>query len=132
VANWLLPQAKQIANKRILNARFYDKNFEKIKEIRVPFRPKNFKIVYHLYIVFVKDRNKLLKYCIKNGIEAKVHYPIPIYRQEAVKFLKHKIGDFPVADKHARSIISFPCDQHLTNKEMKYVVSVVKRFYNNK
>jgi dTDP-4-amino-4,6-dideoxygalactose transaminase len=132
VANWLLPQAKRIANKRILNARFYDKNFEKIKEIRVPFRPKNFKIVYHLYIIFAKDRNKLLKYCIKNGIEAKVHYPIPIYRQEAVKFLKHKIGDFPVADKHARSIISFPCDQHLTNKEMKYVVSVVKKFYNNK
>jgi len=132
VANWLLPQAKQIANRRILNAKFYDKNFAKINGVRVPFRPKNFKIVYHLYIIFVKDRNKLLKYCIKNGIEAKVHYPVPIYRQEAMKFLKHKIGDFPVADKHAKSIISFPCDQHLTNKEMRYVVSVVKKFYKKK
>jgi aminotransferase EvaB len=132
VANWLLPQAKQIANRRILNAKFYDKNFAKISSVRVPFRPKNFKIVYHLYIIFVKDRNKLLKYCIKNGIEAKVHYPVPIYRQEAMKFLKHKIGDFPVADKHAKSIISFPCDQHLTNKEMSYVVSVVKKFYKKK
>jgi len=132
VGNWLLPQAKKIANKRISNAKFFDKNFEKIKGIRVPFRPESFKIVYHLYIVFAKNRNKLLKYCIKNGIEAKIHYPIPIYRQPAMKFLKHKVGDFPVTDKHAKSIISFPCDQHLTYKEMSYIVSVVKKFYNNK
>jgi dTDP-4-amino-4,6-dideoxygalactose transaminase len=132
VGNWLLPQAKKIANKRISNARFYDENFKKIKGIRIPFRPDNFKIVYHLYIVFAKNRNKLLKYCIKNGIEAKIHYPIPIYRQPAMKFLKHKIGDFPITDKHAKSIISFPCDQHLSNKEMSYTVSVVKKFYKSK
>ena len=29
VGNWLLPKAKQIANKRISNAKFYDKNFSK-------------------------------------------------------------------------------------------------------
>jgi dTDP-4-amino-4,6-dideoxygalactose transaminase len=132
VGNWLLPQAKKIANKRISNARFYDENLKKIKGIRVPFRPDNFKIVYHLYIVFAKNRNKLLKYCIKNGIEAKIHYPIPVYRQPAMKFLKHKIGDFPITDKHAKSIISFPCDQHLSNKEMSYTVSVVKKFYKSK
>ncbi len=129
VGNWLIPDAKKIANKRIKNANFYDENFSKIKEISIPPRLKNFKIVYHLYIVFAEKRNELLKYCLKKGIEAKIHYPIPMYRQKALKFLKHKKGDFPVSDRHAKSIISFPCDQHLSDKEMQYIVDCVKKFY---
>ena len=132
VGNWLIPKAKKIANQRIKNAHFYDNNFSKIKEITIPPRLNNFKIVYHLYIIFAKNRDQLLKYCIKKGIEAKIHYPIPIYRQPAMKFLKHKKGDFPVTDRHAKSIISFPCDQHISIKEQKYIISVVNEFYKNK
>ena len=129
VGNWLIPSAKKIANKRIKNANFYDKKLSKIKGIKIPPRIKNYKIVYHLYIVFAERRDELLAYCKKKGIEAKIHYPIPMYRQEAMKFLKHKKGDFPVSDKHAKSIISFPCDQHLSNREMNYIVNCVKKFY---
>ena len=132
VGNWLIPKAKKIANQRIKNAKFFDKNFAKIKEIVIPPRIQNYKIVYHLYIIFVKNRDKLLKYCLEKGIEAKIHYPVPIYRQPAMKFLKHKKGDFPVTDRHAKTIISFPCDQHLSIKEKKYIISVVNKFYNKK
>ena len=132
VGNWLIPSAKNIANKRIENAKFFDRELSKIKEINIPPRISNYKIVYHLYIVFAKNRDKLLKYCQKKGIEAKIHYPIPMYRQPAMKFLKHKVGDFPVSDRHCKSIISFPCDQHLSKKEMKYIVKTVKDFYNSK
>ncbi len=129
VGNWLLPKAKKIAQKRINNAKYYDKELSKISEITIPPRPKNYKIVYHLYIVFAKNRDKLLKYCLKKGIEAKVHYPIPMYLQKSLKNLKHKSGDFPVTDLHTKKIITFPCDQHLSFKEMEYVVNTVKKFY---
>ena len=129
VGNWLLPKAKKIAQKRINNAKYYDKELSKISEITIPPRPKNYKIVYHLYIVFAKNRDKLLKYCLKKGIEAKVHYPIPMYLQNSLKNLKHKSGDFPVTDLHTKKIITFPCDQHLSFKEMEYVVNTVKKFY---
>ncbi len=129
VGNWLIPTAKKIANKRIQNANFYDQNLGKINGILIPPRIKNYKIVYHLYIVFAERRDELLKYCQKKGIEAKIHYPIPMYRQNAMKFLKHKIGDFPVSDYHAKNIISFPCDQHLSKKEMSHVVKCVREFY---
>ena len=132
VGNWLLPKAKQIALKRIENANKYDKEFSKIPQLTVPPRPKNHKIVFHLYIIFAKDRNKLLNYCLKKGIEAKVHYPKPMYLQQSLKFLKHKKGDFPVTDKHTKKIITFPCDQHLSNKEINYVIKTVKKFYKNK
>ena len=129
VGNWLISDAKKIANQRIKNAKFFDNELSKIKEISIPPRIKNYKIVYHLYIIFAEKRDELLKYCKKKGIEAKIHYPIPMYRQEAMKFLKHKKGDFPVTDRHAESIISFPCDQHLSKKEMNYIVESVKKFY---
>lgn len=132
VGNWLLPKAKKIADQRIKNANYYDQNLSKISQITIPPRPKNYKIVYHLYIVFASKRDKLLKFCQKKGIEAKVHYPKPMYLQESQKYLRHKAGDFPVTDAHTKKIITFPCDQHLTKNQMKYVVNTVKEFYQKK
>jgi dTDP-4-amino-4,6-dideoxygalactose transaminase len=132
VGNWLIPQTESIANQRIKNAKYFDENFSKISAITIPPRPSNYKIVYHLYIIFAEDRDNLLKYCIDKGIEAKIHYPVPIYRQPALKYLNHKIGDFPVTDDHAKKITSFPCDQHLSKEEQDYCIEIVQEFYNSK
>ena len=121
VGNWLLPKAHTIANNRIKNAKYFDKNFNKIKQITIPPRPKNYKIVFHLYIVFAEKRDQLYRYCHSKGIEAKIHYPKPMYLQESLKYLKHKKGDFPVTDSHTRKIITFPCDQHLNKKQEYYL-----------
>jgi dTDP-4-amino-4,6-dideoxygalactose transaminase len=129
VGNWLIPQTQSIADQRIKNAKYYDDGLSKIPQIQIPPRLADYRIVYHLYIVFAKDRDRLLDYCIKQGIEAKVHYPIPIYRQPALGYLSYKEGDFPVTDAHTKKIISFPCDQHLSVEEMDYVVKTVTEFY---
>ncbi len=132
VGNWILPKAKQISNKRIENAKFLDDQLLSLKEnIRIPSRPKNYRIVYHLYMVFADKRDKLYKYCLKNGIEAKIHYPKPLYLQKAYKYLNYKKGDFPITDRHTKQLISFPCDQHLKKSELKYIVKIIKRFYKN-
>ena len=65
VGNWLIPSAKKIANQRIKNANFYDKGLGKINEISIPPRLKNYKIVYHLYILFAERRDELINYCLK-------------------------------------------------------------------
>ena len=83
-------------------------------------------------MVFAKGRDELLNFCNSKGIEAKVHYPIPIYRQPALSFMGHRKGDFPVTDTHANSIISFPCDQHLSYNQIEYVVENVKEFYQDR
>ena len=129
VGKWLLPQAEWISDKRIINAGRYDQLLGEIPQIIIPERLKNYRIVYHLYMVFAKGRDELLNFCNSKGIEAKVHYPIPIYRQPALSFMGHRKGDFPVTDTHADSIISFPCDQHLSYNQIEYVVENVKEFY---
>ena len=129
VGNWLLPQAHKITNKRIQNAKYLDEQLSKIKQIKIPTRLKNYKIVYHLYVVLAEKRDDLLKYCLEKGIEAKVHYPIPMYLQKALNFMNHREGDFPITDKHSKKIITFPCDQHLSINELDYIISTIKDFY---
>jgi dTDP-4-amino-4,6-dideoxygalactose transaminase len=43
--------------------------------------------------------------------------------------LGYKAGAFPVTDKHAQTMISFPMHQHHTPEQMQYVVDVVNKFY---
>ena len=129
VGSWLLPQARSISEKRIKNAKYYDDALSEIVGITIPPRPGNFRIVYHLYVVFAERRDELLDYCLKNGIEAKIHYPVPIYRQPALSGLGHKVGHFPVADMQATNSITFPCDQHLNQDELDYVIAKIREFY---
>lgn len=129
VGNWLIPQARGIAEARIANAAYYDRKLGELERIRIPPRISGMYLVYHLYIVFAEDRDALLKHCIDRGIEAKVHYPVPIYRQPALCHFGYRAGDFPVTDRHTTEIITFPCDQHLSRKELDYVIETVTDFY---
>ncbi len=129
VGNWLIPKTEEIASQRIVNAKRYDAGLRTIDQIRIPPRLEEYRIVYHLYMVFAKERDRLLSFLKDNAIEAKIHYPIPIYRQKALKYLNHKAGDFPVTDSHADNLISFPCDQHLENEQIDFVIKKVKEFY---
>ena len=129
VGNWLIPQTEEIARKRIENASYYDENLGKIPGIQIPPRPQDFRIVYHLYIVFADQRDKLLQHCLDKGIEAKLHYPVPIYRQPGLADLGYQEGDFPVSDAHTHKIITFPCDQHLSKEEIDFVIQTVTSFY---
>ena len=130
IVSGVVPSIAGFAKQRIKNAKYYDKHFSKIPGLIIPPRPKNYKIVYHLYIIFAEERDKLLKYCIKKGIEAKIHYPVPAYKQKAMNYLKLKDREYPVTNSHLKKIITFPCDQHKTKRELNHIIKTVKNFYN--
>lgn len=129
VGNWLIGSTHDITARRIANAAHYDAGFQAIPEIRIPPRLPHMHCVYHLYMVFAERRDALHEYCRAAGIESKIHYPIPLYRQDGLAFLGHRAGDFPVTDRHAAEVISFPADQHLSREEQDYVIRTVAAFY---
>lgn len=129
VGNWLIGQTHDITDKRISNAAYYDTAFASIDGIDVPARRNHVKHVYHLYMVFAKDRDALHQHCMENGVESKIHYPIPLYLQEGLQHLGYAPGAFPVTDRHAGSVISFPVDQHISRAEQDIVIRTVKEFY---
>lgn len=129
VGNWLIGKTEEITRKRIANAEHYDRYLSEISGIRLPPRPNNMRCVYHLYMVFADDRDGLYRHCLANGIECKIHYPIPLYQQEGLGFLGLEPGDFPVADRHAREILTLPADQHLSIELLDRVIDTVRGYY---
>jgi len=129
VGNWLIGQTPAITERRIANGAYYDEAFRQLPGLRVPPRRSQVKRVFHLYIVFARDRDGLLRHCLDHGVSAKVHYPIPLYQQEGLRVLGYAPGRFPVTDRHSREVISFPVDQHLTRSQQDHVIEVVRAFY---
>jgi len=130
VANRLMNDLDDITNARIRNARIYDGALSEFSDyVTLPPRKSNVKQVFHTYVIQVKDRNKLYKYLLENGIETKVHYPIPIHLQKASEYLGYKEGDFPVCETQAKSILTLPVHQHLTDDQLAYVIDTIGKFY---
>ena len=130
IANYKLKnKLNNITTKRIKNAFFLDKLLSKNKNIKTVKRYKYLKEVFHLYQINVKERDNLQKYLIKNSIDAKVHYPKPIHLQPAAKYLKYKKGDFPVAEKLAKTSLSLPVHEFITTKDIQKMAFLINKFY---
>ena len=110
-------------------AKIYDDAFSTIEQITLPKKIKDTEPVYHLYPILVENRENFINYLKEEGISTGIHYPIPLYLQEGLKFLGYKKGDFPITERHTKEIITFPVDQHMTKKELDYVIKIVKAFY---
>ena len=128
----IIKQLGWITKMKIKHAAMLDKGLGEIPEITVPKRKKNGTYVYHLYIVQAQNRDGLLAHLVKNGIEAKVHYPIPLHLQECSKHLGYKPGDFPKAEAQAKSIITYPAHQHLSDAQIRFMIQKTKEFYGRK
>lgn len=129
VAKHLINKIHYITNKRIENANFFDNKLSSIPEIILPTRYKNTKQVFHIYVIKVKKRNLLKKYLIKHGIDAKIHYPIPMHLQPAAKKYGYRKGDFPNCELICKSVLSLPVHEFISDKQRSYVVKVIKNFY---
>lgn len=112
-------------------AKFFTKNLEGIV-LATPTEIAESKSNFHLYVVRVKNRDKLLKFLHKNEIFAGIHYPTPIHLHKALLDLGYKKGSFPIAEKYANEIISLPIFPYMKRKEMDKIVQVVKKFYETK
>ncbi len=134
VGNYLYPQIDEITDRRIANAKFFDEAFSAppLSEfITVPPRREGARHVYHMYMVLASDRDRLLQHLIDAGVEAKVHYPIPNHLQKASLEQDPSFGRTALSrtESQCRSLISLPVHQHLSRRQLEYVVETVKGFF---
>jgi len=95
--------------------------------VETPFEKPYNKHSYYMYVIKVKDRDKFFIKLKNMGIQAGVHYPIPLHLQPAYSYLKLKEGSFPVAEKCASEILSLPLFPEMTVEEAHYVAECVKK-----
>jgi dTDP-4-amino-4,6-dideoxygalactose transaminase len=81
--------------------------------------------VWHLYVVRVPDRDRVLKELHAAGIGAGIHYPVPVHLTSAFGGLGYAEGAFPVAERLAGELLSLPLFPEITPEQQDRVVSVL-------
>ena len=83
--------------------------------------------VWHLYVVRVPERDRILAHLAAAGIGAGIHYPTPIHLLGAFAHLGHRRGDFPVAERAADEVLSLPLFPGITVGQQERVVDELRR-----
>lgn len=78
--------------------------------------------VWHLYVMQVPERDRVLKALNAAGIGAGIHYPYPLHLTKAFASLGQPAGSFPVAELAASRMLSLPMHPHLSQSDQEYVV----------
>ncbi len=82
---------------------------------------------YHIYPVFVKDRDRVRDELARAGIETNVHYPIPCHLQPGFTSLGYTRGAFPASERVAAEELSLPIFPEMTQEQIEYVVAELSR-----
>lgn len=82
--------------------------------------------VWHLFVIRIKERDRLQKYLKKGGIETLIHYPIPPHKQEAYSGWNHL--SFPITEKIHNEILSLPISPAMVSKDVNKVADVINDF----
>ena len=116
-----LPLLEEWTEKRIQAAHRYRLNLSENKKIKMLEVKEGNKCVYHIFPIFIRNRNRVQSELLSTGIQTGLHYPKPIHLQKAYKELRHKRGDFPITEKQASTELSLPLYPEITIKEIDYV-----------
>jgi dTDP-4-amino-4,6-dideoxygalactose transaminase len=126
----LIGQTEAVTDARIANAARYDAAFADLADfVTVPARDPRLREVFHTYVIQVKRRDELASYLVAQGVQAKIHYPVPVHLQPAARSLGYAPGAFPMAEAQSRTILTLPVHQHLPAQALEWVIECVRRFY---
>ena len=126
-----LPHLDEYIAARQQAAAYYDKAFSSqpsaVSKLLIPGRQAHSTHVFHQYTLRVvgSDRDRLREGLAEKGIPAMIYYPIPLHQQKAYLDPRYKDGDFPVAERLAKCVLSLPMHTELDEEQLEYIVNNV-------
>ncbi len=125
ILNVKLKHIEKWTEKRRTIAELYDQGLK--DTVAIPSRSADNRHVYHLYIVRIKNRTKVVDFLKGQGIATGIHYPIPLPFLSAYRYLNHEPKDFPVAFQYKDEILSLPIHGDMRDEEVFYVIEQLKK-----
>jgi dTDP-4-amino-4,6-dideoxygalactose transaminase len=80
---------------------------------------------------FDTTRDTIMKLLAERGIGSMCYYPLPLHIQPAFSHYGYHLGDFPVAEKLARQVISLPMYPELNQEQINLVAASLKEVISN-
>ena len=82
--------------------------------------------VYAQYTIRLPERDKAVVRLKEQGIPTAVHYPKCLHEQPVFAKLGYHWGDFPVAEKASREVLSLPMHPFLTEPDQASIISAIR------
>jgi dTDP-4-amino-4,6-dideoxygalactose transaminase len=127
ILNYRFEKLEDIINKRRRNAQAYYEGLNQ-KKIFIPREQTYEYNSYHTFVIQTDYRDELKDYLLINGIGSAIHYPVPIHLQPASRKLGYKVGDFPVAEKQSKQILTLPINQSLSSNDLERIINRINEF----
>ena len=96
--------------------------------IRLPKQRDNANHVWHQFVIETEDRDSFPQYLARHGTQTVIHYPLPPHLAECYHYRGHKEGDYPVAERMAKSVLSLPMFNGMKEEEVRYVIETVNGY----
>ena len=122
-----LPHLEAWTEARRSHARLYNELLAGC-DVVTPYESPDARHVYHLYVIGAGRRDELLEFLKSRGVDAGIHYPIPLHRQPAYAKLGYSDVNLPVSEKAAAEVLSLPMYPELTETQIRYVADTVREF----
>lgn len=119
-----LKKLEEWNEQRIYAAKRYNNNLKNNKTVKTLEVKKHDKCVYHLYPIFIKNRNELISYLNLYGIETGLHYPIPLHKQNALNMN----CVLPSTELSCSQEISLPIFPGIRNHEIDYICEAINKY----
>lgn len=82
--------------------------------------------VYHLFIVRVKERERVQIALAQKGIQTGIHYPAPVHRQEAYRELGLPPLSLPICERVSEETLSLPMFVGITRQQQDAVIQALR------
>jgi dTDP-4-amino-4,6-dideoxygalactose transaminase len=76
--------------------------------------------VYHLFVVYVEQRDAVRAALEARGVHTAIHYPRPVHLQPAFAALGFGPGSFPHAERACERVLSMPFFPEMTDEQAQY------------
>jgi perosamine synthetase len=125
-----LKKLDKMTDKRVRNARFLTRELDGLEWLETPCVERQAKHVWHQYTVKVAGglRDGMLAHLEKNGVGARIYYPMPSYMQPAYQDLGFKQGVCPVSESVSKQVLSIPVHAMLRKADLETVAGTVKNY----
>jgi dTDP-4-amino-4,6-dideoxygalactose transaminase len=124
-----LPRLPDYNEERRMAARFYGDALGGVGDLVLPPCPPGSDPVWHLFVVRTADPDALAASLRERGIGTGRHYPVPIHLTGAYAGLGYGPGDFPVAERLAREVLSLPIFPGISEAQLEAVVAGVRSHF---
>lgn len=112
--------------RRRIVARTYVQHLAVAYNLTLPNVPEWTEPVWHLFVVCHPQRDFLQKSLSEAGVGTMIHYPIPPHLQPAYAELNFNEGDFPIAERMAKEVLSLPMCPYTSVSDLQFVTRAVQ------